>query len=320
MSRLIRSSGLLVALVVLLLTAGCATNSTAGPAAQPTPATRGAFPLTITDDAGRSVTLTKAPQRIISLASSNTELIYAIGLQDKLVGVDDYSDYPAEAKTKEKVGGFSKPNLEKIVALTPDVLLLTNIHVKTVLPELESRGLKAIVIQPETLDKVPGNVRLLGKLGDKQDAAEKVAADIAKRIDAVANKAKTATSKTRVFFELDPELITVGPGTFLNDMIVKVGGENIAADAKTAWPKLSPEAIVTKDPQVIILSDHGSERGGVTADMVKARPGWSVISAVKAGKVELLPDQDLTNRPGPRAVEGLEYLARTLHPELFPAR
>ena len=319
MSGLIRSSGLLVALVALLLTAGCATNGAAS-APQPTPSAQGAFPLTITDDAGRSVTLDKAPQRIVSLASSNTEILYAIGAQDKLVGVDDYSDYPAAAKTQEKVGGFSNPNLEKIVSLTPDLLLLTNLHVKTVLPELEKRGLKAIVIQPETLDKVPGNVRLLGILSGKQDAAEKVATDITKRIDAVVSKAKTATGKPRVFFELDPALITMGPGTFLDDMIAKAGGVNIAADANTAWPTLSPEVIISKDPQVIILSDHGSDAGGVTPDIVKSRPGWTAISAVKANRIELLPDRDLTDRPGPRAVEGLEYLAQTIHPELFPAR
>ncbi|MHB1417939.1 MAG: ABC transporter substrate-binding protein, partial [Chloroflexota bacterium] len=243
-----------------------------------------------------------------------------IGLQDRLVGVDDYSDYPAEAKNKEKVGSFAEPSIEKIVGLTPDLILATSLHLKTVLPKLEERGLKVIVVQPAKLDDVPANIRMLGKLGGNPAAAEKLAADMDARIAAVVDKTKSAASKARIFFELDPALITTGPDTFLDDMIAKAGGENIARDAKSAWPQLSPEAIVTKDPEVIILSDHGSDAGGVTPEIVQGRPGWDVISAVKTRRIELLPDHNLTDRPGPRAVEGLEYLARTIHPELFPAR
>ena len=103
-------------------------------------------------------------------------------------------------------------------------------------------------------------------------------------------------------------------------MIAKAGGENISRDGEEAWPKLSPEAIVTKDPQIIILGDHGSSTGGVTVDIVKARPGWSSISAVKNDRIVPVPDRNLTDRPGPRAVEGLEFLAHTLHPQLFPQR
>lgn len=288
------------------------------PALTPVATTQAAiFPLTITDDTGRTVRFDKAPQRIVSLSASNTELIYALGLQNKLVGVDDFSDYPAEAKSKEKVGGFSKPNMEKIVSLQPDLLLATSLHVKSVVPELENRGLKVIVFQPQKIDNVLENLRLLGRIAGAGDAAEKVAANIKARIDAVVDKVKNAKSRPRVFFELDPELITVGPNTFLDDMITKAGGDNIARDATTAWPTLSAEAIVAKNPQVIILSDHGSDAGGVTPAIVKARPGWAAIDAVKNNRIVELPDRDLTDRPGPRAVEGLEFLAKTFQPELF---
>jgi iron complex transport system substrate-binding protein len=292
-----------------------AAAATPAPAASAAPST--AYPLTLTDDAGRSVKLDKAPQRIISLSSSNTELIYALGMQDRLVGVDDFSDYPAEAKSKEKIGGFSKPNFEKIVSLQPDLLLATNLHVKSVVPELENRGLKVIVFQPQKLDNVMDNLRTLGKAVGGSEAAEKVAAGMKSRIDAVVEKVKSAKSRPRVFMELDPDLITVGPNTFIDDMITKAGGENIARDADTAWPKMSPEAIVSKNPQIIVLSDMGSDAGGVTIEMVKARPGWNVVDAVKNNRIVELPDRDLTDRPGPRAVEGLEFLARTLQPELF---
>ncbi len=312
-----RSIALVLLLALAVLATGCG-GATAGPA---TGSGQGAFPLTVTDDAGRTVTIDKEPQRIISLSASNTELVYAVGLQSKLVGVDDFSDYPAEAKNLEKVGGFSKPNFEKIVSLAPDLVLATNLHVKAALPELEKRGLRVVVIQPPKLDNVPDNLALLGKIGGNATAAGKVAEEMRSRIAAVTSKTKglSASERVRVFFELDPGLITTGPDTFLDDMITKAGGENIARDAKTAWPQLSAEAIVLKDPQVIILSDHGSDAGGVTPAMVKARPGWSAIAAVQANRIVELPDRDLTDRPGPRAVEGLEFLARTLQPELFPA-
>ena len=308
-------STFLAALLAALLLWGCAPS--ASPAA---PATGGrGFPLTIADDAGRTVTIEKEPQRIISLASSNTELMYAVGLQDKLVAVDDYSDYPPEAKAKEKVGGFSKPNVEKIVSLAPDLLLATQIHTKGVVADLEKRGLKVVVIQPPKLDRVPDNLLLLGRLAGKTAEAEKAANEMKRRIQAVTDK-MVGIPKVRVYFELGPDFTSAGSDTFLDDMIAKAGGENIARGAAGSWPKLSPEAIVLQDPQVIILGDMGSEAGGVTQEMVKNRPGWANITAVKNGRIVPSVNRDLTDRPGPRAVEGLEFIASALHPELFPAK
>lgn len=304
----------LVAFAMALFTAGCTTTPPSLPEAR---SNESIFPLTITDDAQRSVTVQKEPARIVSLASSNTELVYALGLQDKLVGVDDYSDYPAEARNKEKVGGFSNPSVEKIVSLAPDLVLATNIHVKAVLPELEKRGLTVVVFQPPKLEKVQSNLELLAKIGGKADAGARVAAEFRRRVEAVTSKTGNLTTRPRVFFELSPDLISAGPDTFLDDLIAKAGGENIARDAQGPWPKLSSESIVLKDPEVIVLSDMGSEQGGVTIDMVKARPGWGAISAVKTGRIVPLEDVNIVNRPGPRAVDGLDFLARTIHPELF---
>lgn len=303
-----------IILALVFLAAGC-TGGSQSLLAKEAPGT--AFPMTITDDAKREITIEKEPQRIVSLASSNTELVYALGLQDKLVGVDQYSDYPAEAKAKEQIGGMTNPSMEKIVALAPDLLLATNIHVKTVLPELEKRGLKVIVFQPATIDAVLANLQLLAKVSGRPGVGDKVVRDLRGRIDAVTNTTANVGSRPRVFFELSPDLITAGPGTFIDDLIAKAGGENIGRDAQTPWPKLNPESIVLRDPELIILSDHGSNAGGVTVQMVKERPGWSVISGVKSGRIIPLDDRDIVNRPGPRAVDGLEFLARTIHPELF---
>lgn len=303
---------------VFLLAIGIASCASEAPTPGPTPMPGpGTFPVTITDDAGRSVTIQKAPERIVSLSASNTELVYAAGLQDALVGVDDYSDYPPEAKDKEKVGGFSDPNYEKIISLAPDLVLAAGIHVKSAVPELERLGLTVVVFQPPTLDDVPANLRALGMITGKPDAAEAVAADIEARVEAVIAKTSGVSNKPKVFLELSPDLITVGPGTFLDDMIAKAGGLNIAASAQTAWPKLSPETVVSESPDLILLADMGSDAAGVTVEMVESRPGWEAIAAVQNDKVVPLPDRDLTDRPGPRAIEGLEYLARTFHPDLF---
>ncbi len=329
MSSRLRKLTLSMLLILAIGFSGCSQPAPATPAATATQvvapatpaatpvATKASFPRTLVDNADRKVTFDKQPERIVSLSAASTESLYALGLQDKVVGVDDYSDYPAEAKQKEKVGGFSKPNFEKIVNLAPDLILATDLHTKTVVPELENRGFKVIVFKPETISDVPANIRMLADLCGATAKGEALTKDFESRLEAVKTKMKDVKERPRIFFEIDPKLITVGPGTFIDDMITLAGGANIAADAKTAWPTMSPEAIVLKNPQLIILSDHGSDAGGVTPEMVKARPGWDETDAVKNNRIVELADRDLTDRPGPRAIEGLEYLARIIHPELF---
>ncbi len=174
-------------MLAVLLVSGCASGAV--PTAQGVPA-QSAYPLTVRDDVQRQVTVEKKAQRIVSLAPSNTELVYALGLQDALVGVDDYSNFPAEAAEKEKIGGYSKPNMEKIVALSPDLVLATYIHVKTVVPELEKRGLVVVVLQPATLEGVLDDLTLLGKIGGVSQQAEKLVGELKTRIEAVTTKTK----------------------------------------------------------------------------------------------------------------------------------
>ncbi|MCL5961845.1 MAG: cobalamin-binding protein [Chloroflexi bacterium] len=290
--------------------AGSEAKPTALPAASPTASS---LPLSFSDDAGRSVTVAKLPQKIVSLSPDNTEILFALGLGGQVVGVDEYSDFPPEAQKKDKVGSFAKIDIEKVVALEPDVILAADMHAKTVVPELEKRGFTVIVLQPRTIEGVLDNIRLVGRIADKSKEAETLASDLQRRIDDVVRKVGGASAKPRVFFELDANLFTVGPDTFVDDMIRKAGGENIAADAKNAWPQMSQEAIVLKDPEVIILADHGL---GATPESVKSRPGWQQITAVKTDRIVPL-DPDLVNRPGPRVVNGLESLAKAIHPELF---
>lgn len=286
--------------------------STASPAVSPAAAAAVAptFPLTIKDDAGRDVTIPKPPRRIVSLSSSNTEILFALGLESRVVGVDQYSDYPPSAKSKPTVGDFANPDLEKIVALEPDLILGTPIHVKTTLPELDRRGLKTVIIDPKTVSGVLDSIRLVARITGQQKEADAVVSGMQAKIDSVQAAVKGATP-VRVFYEISPDLFTAGPGTFVNDVLKMAGGVNIAASAGTDWPQLNQESLILADPQVILLADQPAD---VTPKMVAARPGWEDVSAVKNKRI-LAVNDDLTSRPGPRVVDGLEFVAKALHPD-----
>ncbi|MBM3128339.1 MAG: cobalamin-binding protein [Chloroflexi bacterium] len=292
-----------VLLVILVGVIACAPAPTPMPAAQ-----------TFTDDAGRVVALKGAPQRIVSLAPSNTEVLYALGLGARVVGVTQYCNYPPEAQEKPKVGGFSKIDLEKVVGLNPDLVLATNLHNKTVVPELEKRGLVIAVVEPKNVNDVLAKITFIGKLTGASENAAKLTAQLRSRIDAVTTKVATVKDKPRVFYEIDKSLYTPGPGSYIDDLLTKAGGVNIAADAKGSYAQLSPEAILAKDPQVILLGDM---LFGESPESVRARPGWTNITAVKTGRIVPIPNEDVIARPGPRVVEGLEMIARALHPDLF---
>lgn len=287
--------------------AATAATPKAAPAAQPS------FPVTITDDAGRQVTVEREPQRIVSMAPSNTEILFAIGLGDKVVGVDQYSDYPPEALTREKIAGYATPNLEKVLSLAPDLVLATKIHAKTAVPSLEGHGLTVVVVDPANMDEVLEGILMVGKIGGGAAKAKALTGQIEERMRTIMAKAQASPRKVRVFFELSPQLHSVGPGSFIDDMIRRASGENIASDAKLPWPQLNQEVVLLKDPEVIVLSDHTA---GESPEKVKARPGWAGVAAVKNDRVVTI-NPDLTNRPGPRVVEGLEALARAFYPEIF---
>ncbi len=311
-------STLALSLATLAILLSACAPAPAVPSAQPsaTPAPSGtkasAFPMTVTDDAGRKLTLAKEPQRIVSISSSNTEILFALGLGDRVVGVDEYSNFPPPAKDKPKVGSFLKPDMEKILALEPDLILGSDMHVKTVLPELEKRSLTVIVTNPKAVKAVLESIKLVGLATGRQKEAETLAGGMQNRISAVEAQVKSA-SPVRTFFELSPELHTAGPGSFVDDMIRLAGGTNVAAGAGKEWPQLNQESLFLADPEVILLADHGSA-GGQSPETVAGRPGWKQVAAVKNGRVFTI-DPDLTNRPGPRVVEGLEMIAGKLHPK-----
>jgi iron complex transport system substrate-binding protein len=281
---------------------------TATPAAE-----RPAFPLVVTDDAGREVRIAQPPARIVSIAPSNTEVLYALGLEDRVVGVDSYSNYPPAATEKPQVGDYIAPDLERIVAAEPDLVLATAVHLERVVPQLETLGLPTAVLEPLNLDEVLASIELVGEMSGESARARDLVCSLQSRVDAV-ETAVAGAAPTRVFFELSPDLFTAGPGSYIDDLGNRAGGANVAAAAGEMWPQLSAEAVVSADPEVIVLMDH---EAGITPEIVAARPGWQGMSAVEDGRIVPILS-DLVARPGPRVVDGLEAIAVALHPDRFP--
>jgi iron complex transport system substrate-binding protein len=270
-------------------------------------------PIRVEDGVGNVITLESEAQRIVSLAPNHTEILYALGVGDRVVGVTEYCNYPPEAAAKPKVGDFITVDLEQVVGLEPDLVLATTMHMAETVPALQERGITVFVLDPQSVVAVLESIQKIGQLTDRESEAEALVADMQARIAAVQEKVQGAP-RPKVFWELGPELFTAGPGSFVNDLITLAGGENVAGDADSPWPQLSVEAIILKDPDVIVLADHNY---GQTAEMVKERPGWEDIQAVREGNVIEITDDDIVSRPGPRLVEGLEFLAKAFHPDLF---
>ncbi|HLB13232.1 MAG TPA: cobalamin-binding protein [Dehalococcoidia bacterium] len=314
--------GVAWALAGTIILAACAP---APPASAPAPsaatseaskapaAAQASFPLTITDDAGRQVTVEQEPQRIVSLAPSNTEILFALGLGDKVVGVTTYCDYPEEAKAKPKIGSLISVDYETLLASAPDLILATTTQAKRIVPELEAKGLAVVVIDPTNLEDVLAKIRLVGRLTGRADEAQALVEKMDARVRETQAKLATAKTSPRVFWEVTRELISPGPSSFIGDMIVRAGGTNIVADTSIKWPRLSQEVIIASDPEVIIVGDHAEQ---VTPAEIAARPGWQTISAVKAGRMVPV-DPNVVNRAGPRIVDGFELVARAIHPEVF---
>ncbi len=275
------------------------------------------YPISIIDDLNRVVNISETPERIVSLSPNNTEILFALGLENKIVGVTNYCDYPQEAKNKENIGGFSTPSVEKIVALMPDLVLADDIHKDIINEQMQSLGLTIVVISPESINGILDSIRLVGQITESTGAAEKLILDMEHRINKITDKTKNLSDsqKTKVFFVIwiDP-LMTFGPNTYGNEIIQLVGGVNIAVDATTEYPIYNMEVLVERNPDVIIVSTlHGL---GVTADGVKIMLAGKNIAAVANNRIHSI-DASLIDRAGPRVVEGLEAAIRYVHPELL---
>jgi len=269
-----------------------------------------------TDDAGRGVVIDEVPQRIVSHVPSITETLFALGLGERVVGVSDYCDYPEEAKSKPSVGNYFNPSIENIVALEPD-LVLTDGHSENI-EQLDSLGITYIVVDPKDIDGIYKDLELLGKVTGTEKEAEELIESMQDTIDYVLDLVE-GTPHPKVLYIIDATDLTLpwtaGPGSFIDALITMAGGENIAAEATGAWVQLTIEKIVSADPEIIILpTEHGTVF--TSPETLIEHPIWQEITAVKEGKVFIV-DADLVSRTGPRIVQGLEEMAKIIHPELF---
>ena len=273
--------------------------------------------IVLTDGLGRQVKLAAPAQKVVSLAPSNTEILFAIGAGSQVVGRDEFSDYPADAKSVASVGGsLGKYSAEQIVALKPDLVLAAEINSPELVKQLEGLGLTVYYLKnPTTIEEMYKNLDIVGQLTghDTTDLVNSLKA----RVKAVDDKIATVTAKPSVFYEIDAtdpnKPYTYGPGSFGDLLIARAGGTNIGNTLKDAYPQISLEQIVASNPSMILLGDSAY---GATAEAVKARAGWGGLDAVKNAQIFPI-DDNIISRPGPRLVDGLEQLAKLFHPDLF---
>ncbi|MBX3308709.1 MAG: cobalamin-binding protein [Nitrospira sp.] len=266
------------------------------------------------DDAGRRLYLAKPPARVVSLAPSITEMLFALGLGEQIVGVTEFCDYPAGAKSKAKVG-YANPNIETIIGLQPDMVLAPKDFLRPDLQlKLEQLKIPVFVLDAKTLEDIPLQMHTLGEMFEKTSAANDVTQRIRQRMTELKLKVETLPAK-RVLYVLNSQpLISVGPGSFIHQMIGLAGGVNVAAQAGLAYPRLSMETVLKEDPEVLIFPSGEVETVPRSEQQQWRR--WDSLSAVKQQRFHEV-SSNLLNRPGPRVIDGLEQLVRAIHPELF---
>ncbi|MEC0373653.1 ABC transporter substrate-binding protein [Paenibacillus chibensis] len=276
------------------------------------------YPLTLQDATGQSFTFKEAPKHIVSVSPAETEALFAIGLDNEIVGVSDYDDYPETAKSKPKMGGIMKPNEEAIIAAQPDVVFTGISMSEEAVKKLRELSIPIFKTDPKNVDDVIKNIETYGQITDHQAEAKKVVDQMKAEESAVVEAVKSLSDdqKKKVYIEFSPGW-TVGKGEFMDELISLAGGINVASDTQ-GWSEISEEKIIKDNPDVILYAksviDDKTKKG--LGDIIKGRSGWDQITAVKNGAVIGL-DDNLLSRPGPRVTQGLQEVAKAIYPDLF---
>jgi len=268
------------------------------------------YPLTVTDKTGTAITLERAPERVVMLGPSDTEIVFAIGAGSLAVGADEYSNYPPEAAELPRVGDMNT-NIEAVASLNPDLVLGSASMNAAAVDALRQLGITVYASDPQTLEETIAHIEQVGVLLNHQAGAEAVAAEMRAAIQYVADKVKDAEPLS-VYLEFSPGW-TVGSGTFLDELVKLAGGVNISAD-QSGWFEVDSEAVIQRNPEVIIYPEI---EGVDILGEILSRPGWDQIEAVKNDRVHAVTNDPLV-RVGPRLTDGLKEIAAAIHPDLFP--
>lgn len=269
----------------------------------------------LTDEAGRSVEVPLSAKRIISLAPSITEILFALGLRQEIIGVTNFCDYPEEVTTKPRIGGFVNPDIEKIVSLKPDLVIATADGNRwDTIERLSTLGFSIYTVDPKSFDGVIRTIRNIGEIIGKGEVARALIRRMMKKKEKVVTLTRSLP-RPAVFFQVgDAPVITVGKGTLANDLIRLARGRSISENEPLSYPLYSIETILSKAPEIIIFSSMDNRKS--YSDLIRRWQTWKSIPAVKSNSIYVI-DSNLVDRPAPRVVEGLEALARMVHPEVF---
>lgn len=263
------------------------------------------------DALGRKVMIEHPPQRIISLVPAVTEILFKLKLQDRLVATTDYCNYPEAAQKLPKIGQYSSPSLESILRYKPDLVIASaSMNRPSLIKRLEAFNIPAYVIYPQDIGETLQTMTALGEITERQQEAQAIVAEMLSRISTIATKIKTATRPSVLTFIMLEPLTVAGPGTYINDLIERAGGRNVVPPGPSHYPTWGDEALLTYNPDVIIVSSHPGQ-----PDPQQLFQQWPQLKALKEKRVFVI-EADWLHRPGPRMVLGLEALAKALHPDI----
>lgn len=269
----------------------------------------------LTDEVGRNVRVPNSPKRIMPLAPSITETLFALGLQEEIVGVTNFCDYPEAALKKPKIGGFLNPSIEKIVSLKPDLIIaIRDGNREETVHRLNDLGFSVYWVNPKSFDGVMETIKNIGEIVGREDEIRRIIRDMRTKKENIIRLTRSLP-KPKVFFQIGyAPIITVGRGTLTNDLIRLAGGRSISENESVNYPLYSMETIILKAPQIIIMSSMESKRDYL--NLIKRWQDWKSIPAVKRNAIYVV-DSNLVDRPTPRIVEGLETMVRIIHPEVL---
>jgi iron complex transport system substrate-binding protein len=272
-------------------------------------------PLQFRDEVGREVIFNFPPKRIISLAPNITEILFSLGLDEEIVGVSIHCNFPEKAKSKVRVGSYISIDFERVISLKPDLIIGTGAgNTRDMVERLGKLGFATYVIFPKSLNDILQSIGHIGKVVDREKEASALIEGMERQKQRVIELTQ-GLPRTKVFLQIgEAPIVTVGKGSFADDLIRLAGGENIAEREKGMYPRLGMEEILKKSPEVILISSMNPR--GDYQKVIQEWARWKMIPAVKNGRIHLI-NSDLIDRPSPRIIDGLEEIARLLHPGRF---